>query len=167
MKTIELAWGYGVSLQYARFLTEEEKSHYIPEVRDCMLICTGNTVDLPNVSFCDVPKDITCRTSFSFPSCSNAAYEITDDEWEFFVSLERRRAEEKKAKEIERQIEYWKQIIKMAEAQQDIPSREEVKKRLKIYNDTYNEGGEGFLPYIVSREEYESAKAFLAEMHVE
>ena len=60
------------------------------------------------------------------------------------------------------EVEEAKETIRKAEAQKDIPSREEAKRRMKRYNDVMNDGGYGFVPYIISREEYEAAKAIVA-----
>ena len=63
----------------------------------------------------------------------------------------------------EREIESAKRIIAKAEKQNDIPSSAEAKRRMKAYNDAVNEGGYGYVPYIVSREEYDAAKKVLAK----
>lgn len=70
-----------------------------------------------------------------------------------------REAEAKKKAEYE--IARAEEIVKKAEGQTDIPSRKEAERRMKEYNDMVNDGGEGFVPYIVSREEYEDAKETL------
>lgn len=69
-----------------------------------------------------------------------------------------------KAAEIAEEIADAEQIIAKAEAQQDIPDRAEAQRRMKRYNDINNEGREGYVPYIVSREEYEYAKMKLAKL---
>lgn len=63
-----------------------------------------------------------------------------------------------KEKEIKEKVESAKKTIAKAENQKDIPTREEAKRRMKQYNDVMNEGGEGYVPYIISAEEYEYAK---------
>lgn len=63
-----------------------------------------------------------------------------------------------KEKKIKRKVESAKKTIKEAERQKDIPTRAEAKRRMKSYNDFMNEGGEGYVPYIISLEEYEYAK---------
>ena len=73
------------------------------------------------------------------------------------------RAERQKAKDAE-EIERAEKIIAKAEAQKDIPSREEAERWMKWYNDAINEGGEGFVPYVISREEYEEAKQTVARL---
>ena len=63
----------------------------------------------------------------------------------------------------EQEIEYAKRIVAEAEKQKDIPSAAEARRRMKVYNDAVNEGGYGYVPYIVSLEEYEAAKQVLAK----
>ena len=72
----------------------------------------------------------------------------------------------KKTKEIEKKIKAAKETIEKAEAQEDIPTRAEAQRRMKEYNDINNEGGFGYVPYIVSREEYEEAKTIIAQYSV-
>lgn len=67
---------------------------------------------------------------------------------------------EKKAKE---KFEMAKKTVAKAESQKDIPTREEAKRRMKQYNNTINEGGEGYIPYIVNKEEYEEALKIIEE----
>ena len=69
---------------------------------------------------------------------------------------------EKKAEETQEQVKAAEDTIARAEAQADIPTRAEAQRRMKEYNDINNEGGSGYVPYIVSREEYERAKAIIA-----
>lgn len=56
-------------------------------------------------------------------------------------------------------VEHAKSVIAKAEAQHTIPSRDEAKKMMDRYNDMMNECGEGYVPHIVSMEEYENAKS--------
>lgn len=64
---------------------------------------------------------------------------------------------DKAEKEYIKQLEHAKSIIKKAESQIDIPDKAEAKRRMNQYNDIHNEGGDGFVPYIYCREEYEYA----------
>lgn len=73
------------------------------------------------------------------------------------------RAEEKEAAVTE-EIENAEQIVAAAEAQADIPDRAEARRRMKRWNDIHNEGGEGYVPSIISREEYEQAKQKLEKL---
>lgn len=70
---------------------------------------------------------------------------------------------EQKEKENKEKVESAKKTIHKAEAQKDIPTNEEAKRRMKRYNDVMNEGGEGYVPYIISVEEYEYAKEVVAK----
>lgn len=69
----------------------------------------------------------------------------------------------KTEKENKEKIERAKEIIAKAEHQKDIPSKSEAQRRMKQYNAAANEGGEGYVPYIVSVEEYEYAKKVISE----
>ncbi len=55
-----------------------------------------------------------------------------------------------------------REIIRKAEAQKDIPSRDEAERREWKYNEINNAGGYGFVPHIISREEYEKALGTVA-----
>lgn len=79
------------------------------------------------------------------------------------AEAEQIRAEEKAKLDAER-IETTERFIAKAEAQSDIPTRAEAKRKMKEYNDIYNEGGEGYIPYVICREDYEAAKKRLAEL---
>lgn len=68
-----------------------------------------------------------------------------------------------KEKEMKERIESAKSTIAEAERQKDIPCRQEAKKRMKQYNDFFNEGGGGYVPYIICREEYEEALKIVRE----
>ena len=70
-----------------------------------------------------------------------------------------KREKEKAAAE---ELEYAKEVVSLAESQKDIPSREEARRRMKWWNDTYNEGGEGFVPTIINIEQYKKAKNVIA-----
>lgn len=68
-----------------------------------------------------------------------------------------------KEKEIKEKVESAKKTIEKAERQKNIPTKEEAKRRMKQYNDVMNEGGEGYVPYIISVEEYEYAKEIVSK----
>lgn len=70
---------------------------------------------------------------------------------------------EKEAKEKAIDLDTARSLVRKAEKQAEIPCREKVKKLMKEWNDIYNEGCEGYVPHIISREEYEEALEFLRE----
>lgn len=67
-----------------------------------------------------------------------------------------RAAEE--ARQAANRVEHAKKVIEKAEKQADIPSDAEARRREKEWNDIYNEGGDGYVPHIISMDEYEEAK---------
>lgn len=85
--------------------------------------------------------------------------EVIKDGTEPEVKEFQKREKEKAAAE---ELEYAKEVVSLAESQKDIPSREEARRRMKWWNDTYNEGGEGFVPTIINIEQYEKAKKVIA-----
>lgn len=85
--------------------------------------------------------------------------EVIKDGTEPEVKEFQKREKEKAAAE---ELEYAKEVVRIAESQKDIPSREEARRRMKWWNDTYNEGGEGFVPTIINIEQYEKAKNIIA-----
>ena len=89
--------------------------------------------------------------------------EVIKDGTEPEVKELQKREKEKAAAE---ELEYAKEVVSLAESQKDIPSREEARRRMKWWNDTYNEGGEGFVPTIINIEQYKKAKNVI-ERHKE
>ena len=85
--------------------------------------------------------------------------EVIKDGTEPEVKEFQKREKEKAAAE---ELEYAKEVVSLAESQKDIPSREEARRRMKWWNDTYNEGGEGFVPTIINIEQYKKAKKVIA-----
>ena len=55
-------------------------------------------------------------------------------------------------------------VVELAEKQKDIPPQEEANRRMKWWNDTYNEGGEGVVPEIISREQYNRAQDIIGRL---
>ena len=72
----------------------------------------------------------------------------------------------KNKKQEEERIVAAKSVIKLAEAQgiDNLKSQKEVNKKLNALNNVLNERGEGYLPRIVSREEYQRALEILEKL---
>lgn len=88
---LEYADSYGVSIGTARRLTNEEKQHYLPDVRDRIFVGTDkDNIDLKFVSGDDLPKR---EADGMFLDCANRAYIISDAERDRFVRLNAERAE--------------------------------------------------------------------------
>lgn len=160
MKVIELYnFNTQAELQEARTPTEEEKKHYVPEWKDRIIYGAGICIDLPHVGQRDIPNEwFKERKQWSFPSCCNTAFEVSDEEWDAFIALSNQRVAEEEAKERARQIRELREIVEKAERQKNIPTSEEKKAMLKAWRNAENEGGEGYMPYIIDREYYEQAK---------
>lgn len=62
------------------------------------------------------------------------------------------------------EIARLEKIIAKAEKQAEIPTKAEKAEQLRAYNNLHNEGGEGYVPWIVSLEEYEAAKEELKRL---
>lgn len=160
MKVIELYnFNTQAELQEARTYTEEEKSHVLPKYADMMLCGVGVSVKLPRVGQRDIPNEwFKERKHWSFPGCCNTAFEVSDEEWDAFIALSNQRVAEEEAKERARQIRELREVVEKAERQKNIPTSEEKKAMLKAWRNAENEGGEGYMPYIIDREYYELAK---------
>lgn len=156
---------YDDELVEARPLTAEEKTHYLPECADSMLLGTGNRVKLPYVSTVDIPISWWReRKNWAFPGCGNQTIEITDAEWGALVALNAQRQAEKEEQDRQERIDYCKRIISAAERQKDIPTPAEAARRRKAWIEVQNEGAGGYVPQIIDTDLYESAKAQLAEL---
>lgn len=66
-------------------------------------------------------------------------------------------------KELQSKIKIAKRTIEKAEKQDKIRTAKETREYLRNLNEVLNEGGEGWLPKLVTLEEYEEAKKFLVE----
>lgn len=70
---------------------------------------------------------------------------------------------DQKRKERAEEIERAKKLMAKAEKQKTIPAKAEAKRMMRQYNELMNEGGEGFVPHIISREEYDYALKVVAD----
>ena len=143
-------------IQKARRLTEEEKPRYTPEYQNLMMIGFGERYKL-DVSFQAldeaglIPDRLADGTS---PGCWNKAWIITEEEKDAYLRFNHEKQIEKLKQNLSEKEEY----LKMLEAKLPLPTREEARKRMLDYNNTYNDGGEGYVPYIYSQPDYELAK---------
>ena len=69
-------------------------------------------------------------------------------------------------KRIATEVEHAKKVIEKAEStvkneDGSLMTRQEKRSYLKKYNDFYNEGGEGYLPEVITKEDVEDAKKIL------
>lgn len=151
----------GITLRAARRLTDAEKASYKPEYQDRMLIGAGEHIALPHVTWRDM-LERPCEGEF--PGCSNQAWVITQEEWDAFLQLDASRsagAEEQAEADEVAELEAQKS---RAEAQQDLPTAEEVARRIQEWINTQNEGAEGYVPHVYTRDEYDKICHRLAEL---
>lgn len=92
-------------------------------------------------------------------------HSITAEQEAELIAISEKNRQVRAAKDAEEEIAKLRDIICCAEAQSDIPDKTEVNRRIKEYNDIYNEGGEGYVPRIISRESYNAAKQRLSQLN--
>lgn len=165
MKIFVANYGFNNQLAEARPLVDEEKKSYLPEYADSILVGTGHSVELPLVSRADIPLIWwRSRKIWSLPGNGNQAIEISDQEWDELIALNSKRQTEKDELARQNATAHYRQIITIAEKQQDIPTPAEASRRRKLWIDAQNEGAEGYVPQIIDTEIYEDAKKHLAEL---
>lgn len=150
--TIEWAPAYGIELCSARHLTEEEKTHYNPEYRESILIGIGTHISLPHIKREDMPNR---PSDGEFNGCNNQAWIITQEEWDVYLATEKSRGEAEAARKQAEEIAVLEHRKASAEAQGNLPSKEEAERRVREWINVQNEGGEGYVPHIYTQDEYE------------
>lgn len=153
--TIMDATACPICLKTARDLTDEEKKHYTQEARNSVFIGTGKTIQLDYLTLEDMPRR---SEDGEFNGCYNRAWKISQDEWNRYIELNESRKAEMKESDRKACIENLKKMKEQAERQAQhnggFPSAEEAKLRIAEWKNVQNEGGEGFIPHIYSKEEY-------------
>ena len=149
----------------ARRITEEEKKHYTPEYQNLMMIGVGERYELDvNFSMLDKAGLIPDRPADgTFPGCWNKAWILTEEEKDAYLRFNH----EKQIEKLKQKLSEKEDHLKMLEAKFPLPTREEAKKRMQSYNNTHNEGGYGYVPYIYSQSDYELAKRAVEEVQKE
>ena len=145
----------------ARRFTEEEKTKYVEAFRERGFVTCGEHLRMEGLHWADCPSR---RTDGEVVGSSNFTWIITEEEKAKYIELNKKKLEQERKKDIEEQIKYWQEIIAKAEAQKCIPTKEQKKAMLKEYIDTYNEGGEGYVPQIISIETYNNAHEMLSSL---
>lgn len=164
MKVFAQFDAYPNELIEARLPTEEEKSRHGAVWADGLIFGTDNRVPVPYVKYWDIPAEWKTRDYLVLLGCHNRCYEISDEEWNWLVSLNAQREAAKKEKERQEDIAFYQNIVRKAERQPDIPTPEEAARRCKRWNDVYNEGGYGYVPDIIDSAHYARAKQMLQEL---
>ena len=93
----------------------------------------------------------------------NAIIKLTDEQRAeinaIITELKEAAKVEEEVEEIE--IEEAKTIVEKAENQKEIPAYETANGMEREHNEIYNEGGEGYVPHIIDKNEYEKALELL------
>ncbi len=89
----------------------------------------------------------------------NAIIKLTDDQRaEINVIITELKEAAKVEEEVEEvEIEEAKAIVEKAESQKEIPAYETANGMEREHNEIYNEGGEGYVPHIIDKDEYRRA----------
>lgn len=156
-----------VYLLHARRLTGDEKKNYTDEYKErgFIKIASKDCVKLEEITRGDVGNILKNRHSDGeFSGCSNFAYIISKEEWDQLVRLNNQKQEVEKQKEIAAEVERCNKIIAACEKQEKLYTKEEAAKKRKAYINLHNEGGDGFVPYYYTIDEYERAKSVLKEL---
>lgn len=169
--TAEYAQAYGVSLQTARRLTEEERKSYLPEYQDYMMIGLGDHIPLHNVTWIDLRKVLKDQQpDGEFPGCCNRAYIITQEQWDALVALDHRASTEAEQQAHTETVEALTAAKASAEQQMvsgKLPTKEEAARKARDYNNVHNEGGYGYVPHFYSDDEYRRICARLKQLREE
>lgn len=144
-----------------RRLTEEEKTHYADWAKETMFISLGTIAELDFLKIEDMPKR---KSDGQYNGTNNSAWIITDEEREAYVLENTKREKESIRKEMQERIELLEWRMSMMKNQKDFPSPEEARRRMKEYNDIFNEGGEGYVPHVYNVNEYINTQEELAEL---
>jgi hypothetical protein len=162
--TIMHAYGFGVSILQARWLTEEEKKEYAEWFAAIGMVGVGGSIPLPELTLRDLPDR---ESDGAFPGTNNGAWIITEEEAQRYQEINAERVRQAKIAEIQERIDFYRHVIAAGDRQRDLPSEAEARRREKEYNDVVNEGGYGYVPHWVSQEEYDRAKAMIEELSKE
>lgn len=161
---LEYAPAYEISIMDARRFTEEEKKDFAEWFRDVGMTSVGPSTYLPGVTWEDLPRR---QPDGSFCGCSNHAWIISEAERDHYLALNSERVRASRIKELHGDLDYYRSIIANASRQSDLPSREEARRREKRWNDINNDGGDGYVPHVYSRDEYDWATAKVQELEAE
>lgn len=157
-----------ITLQKAAYLSAEDKQHFLAEYRDIMMRPVSDTLSLDHLKRDDLYTLLAGRKSIGqFYGSSNMIYEISQNEWDALVELNAKgeAAEEAKARSDEQaELIAQKESAERQMSDGRLPTAEEAKAKTKAWANTMNEGGDGYVPYYYTQEEYDEICRRLAEL---
>jgi hypothetical protein len=164
MKVLCWEFSYGLKLAMARRFTEKEKEKFADWYKEKGLCAVGKSFELKHL--CTNTPEINAiikRCSIGeFPSCSNACYEITDDEWDMLIALERETAYDERIKDLQETIAQCQKLIQECEYNK-LYTDDETRVKWNEYNNLHNEGGFGYVPHFYTFREYDTARDRLSK----
>lgn len=83
----ETNWVYGNQLTKARRLTEEEKTHYVPQFREIGFVRVGDSVSLEYLSLHQIREVLGKRDGDGRFGSSAEVYIISQDEWNKMIKM--------------------------------------------------------------------------------
>ena len=159
--TLEHAYSYGLSIQGGRYLTAKEKERYNPEYRDYMMVGMGEHINLEYVTWADCPNR---EPDGEFRGCGNSVWIITKAEKDKYLALEAQRKKAAKEKKIAQEIQDLEREMEIAKKNGIASTKAEANRIMKDWNDIYNEGGYGYVPYTYCQDEYDYMAKKLLEL---
>lgn len=156
---VEHAYAYGITLNTARHLTDEERPHY--NEPDTIFIGTGTHINLDHISIPDLPKR-PCEGSFL--GCGNRSWIISQEEWDELLNLNAQRAADKAEKDRAEEIAQLEALKARAERQGTLYTPEEARQKRMEWIRVQNEGGEGYVPHYFTQDEYDEICQRLTEL---
>lgn len=161
---LEYATEYGATITTARRFTADEAKQYAEWFRSRGFVSVGDHIPLEQIKNRDLPSR---ECDGEFCGCNNRAWIITEAEKANYIALNNAREEAAEKAEREGRITALQKAIKQAEEQTDLPTEEEAQRRTKIWINVVNEGGEGYVPHIITRREYDRYKNELEKLEKE
>lgn len=100
-----------------------------------------------------------------FWGCAHLVYAMSDEDYAHLVAADQLAIEKQRAKEMEERACDLQRIIARFDGQKAKPETfNDAREAVRRYNDLHNEGGYGYVPRIVSREERDAAEIELAKI---
>ena len=150
-----------VKILKARRLTESEKLEYADWCRDKMFIGLGEDTELTYIDWRDLPKR---QSDGQFNGCGNSAWIISKEEVEHYKELNAQREAEAQGKEKAEEIKEAEKIVELSKKVKVCDTNAERIIYLRNYNNVQNEGGYGYLPTVLTKQEVEDAKELVESL---
>ena len=150
-----------VKILKARRLTESEKLEYADWCRDKMFIGLGEDTELTYIDWRELPKR---QSDGQFNGCNNSAWIITEEEAEHYKELNAQRESEAQGKEKAEEIKEAEKIVELSKKVKVCDTNAERIIYLRNYNNVQNEGGYGYLPTVLTKQEVEDAKELVESL---